>query len=319
MNANFENPDDLAETQPTHPDRGLEAFQPIHVPRPRRSPAPKPSHPSKPPISFRVFLLSFLGVVLAYFLLPFHTNILILGVDSGLNRGELGRTDTIVLMTVSPLKPYVGMLSIPRDLWVKIPGVGENRINTAYFFAEAAKPGSGLEAAKQTIRDNFAVRTDYTVILRMDGLIEVVDALNGLDVTLPAPMSGYEAGVEYHFDGKKALAFVRSRAGSDDFARMKQGQILLQAAYRKLLKPGTWSQIPDLLFTLPKLVETKLPFWQWPRLGLALLRAGVDGIDARVISREMVTPFVTNQGAQVLAPNWDQIRPLINEMFRRWW
>ena len=163
------------------------------------------------------------------------------------------------------------------------------------------------------------MRTDYTVILRMDGLIGAVDALNGLDVTLSEPMSGYDAGVKYHFDGKNALAFVRSRAGSDDFARMEQGQILLQATYRKLLQPGIWLQIPDLLATLPGLLDTNIPIWQWPRLGLAFLRAGVGGIDARAISREMVAPFVTNQGAQVLAPKWELINPLTEEIFRKWW
>jgi len=319
MNVRNENPDEFAETQPTHPDRGLESYQPIHLPRPVVPILPQKHPPSKGSSRLWVIAPFFFALVLIYFFLPFHTNILILGVDSGLNRGELGRTDTIVLTTISPLKPYIGMLSIPRDLWVKIPGVGENRINTAYFFAEAAKPGSGFSAVKQTIEENFDVRTDYTIILRMDGLIRVVDALNSLDITLSEPMSGYDAGVKYHFDGKKALAFVRSRAGSDDFARMKQGQILLQAAYRKLLQPGIWLQIPDLITTLPGLLETNIPIWQWPRLGLAFLRAGAGGIDARAISREMVTPFVTSQGAQVLAPKWDVIHPLMDEMFRKWW
>lgn len=319
MNAKYEIPDAMAETLPTHPDRGLEAFQPIHLPPPTVSPSPQKHLQPKGTSRLGVFTLGLLAFVLVYFFLPFHTNILILGVDGGLNRGELGRTDTIVMTTISPLKPYIGMLSIPRDLWVEIPDVGENRINTAYFFAEAEKPGNGFSAVKQTIGENFNVRTDYTVILRMDGLIEVVDALNGLDITLSEPMSGYEAGVKYHFDGKKALAFVRSRAGSDDFARMKQGQILLQAAYRKLFRPGIWAQVPDLFMTLPGLMETNIPFWQWPRLGLAFLRVGAGGIDARAISREMVTPFVTNQGAQVLAPKWEVIRPVTEEMFRRWW
>ncbi len=320
MNPISENPGGIGETQPTYPDRRLEAFQPIHLPHPKLPPPPQNlPPPAKSPFQLRFFFLALLTGLLAYFFLPLRTNLLILGVDSGLERGNLGRTATILLATVSPLRPSIGVLSIPRDLWVKIPGEGENRINTAYFFAEAKKAGSGFGAVKATIRENFGVRTNYTVILRMDGLIEVVDAMNGVDVTLAEPISGYEAGVKYHFDGKKALAFARSRAGSDDFARMKQGQILLRAAYRKLLKPETWLQIPDLLITLPGLVETNLPFWQWPRLGLALIRAGAEGIEARVISREMGRPFVTNQGAQVLAPNWDQIQPVINEMFRGWW
>jgi polyisoprenyl-teichoic acid--peptidoglycan teichoic acid transferase len=319
MSAKYEIPDDMAETSPCHPDRGLEAFQPIYLPRPTVSPSPQKHHSPKGFFCLRIIGLSLLAFVLVYFFFPFHTNILFLGVDSGLQRGDLGRTDTIVLTTVSPLKPYIGILSIPRDLWVEIPGIGENRINTAYYFAEAAEQGSGFEAIKQTIRENFEVRADYYVVLHMDGLIDVVDAMNGVDIILSEPMAGYEAGVKYHFDGRKALAFARSRTGSDDFSRMSHGQILLKSAFQKLLKPGTWLQIPDLWMVIPRLVETNVPVWQWPRLGLAVLRAGVDGIDARVISREMVAPFVTERGAQVLAPRWDTIRPLTEEMFRSWW
>ena len=63
--------------------------------------------------------------------------------------------DTIILTTFNPWKPNVGMLSIPRDLWVNIPGVGENRINTAHFFAEANDPGSGPSATMDTIEAEF--------------------------------------------------------------------------------------------------------------------------------------------------------------------
>jgi hypothetical protein len=64
-------------------------------------------------------------LVVLYFFGPLRTNILLLGTDDSPERGAVGRTDTIILATVVPLKPYVGMLSIPRDLWVTVPGVGE--------------------------------------------------------------------------------------------------------------------------------------------------------------------------------------------------
>ncbi len=67
--------------------------------------------------------LVFLLLILFYFFAPLRTNILLLGTDDSPEHGSLGRTDTIILATVVPLKPYVGMLSIPRDLWVSIPHV----------------------------------------------------------------------------------------------------------------------------------------------------------------------------------------------------
>ncbi|NUQ85212.1 MAG: LCP family protein [Anaerolineales bacterium] len=113
----------------------------------------------------RRFLPVLLFIVIAYFLAPLRINILLLGTDVSPERGSVGRTDTILLTTVVPLKPYVGMLSIPRDLWVHVPSVGEQRINTAYFFAEANQPGSGPEAALAVIRQNFDVPVRYYAVI----------------------------------------------------------------------------------------------------------------------------------------------------------
>jgi LCP family protein required for cell wall assembly len=249
-----------------------------------------------------------------YFFAPLRTNILLLGTDDSPERGSVGRTDTIILTTVVPLKPYVGMLSIPRDLWVNVPGVGEQRINTAYFFAEANQPGSGGRAALQTIHDNFGVPVRYYAVIHMIGLTSVVDALGGVDVDLESPIGGFPAGT-HHFNGTDALNFVRERSSSDDFNRMVRTQILLSAMFKKVINPSNWLQLPQFIYSLAQVVETNIPFWQWPRLLFALLRAFVFGIDSQTITREMVSPFQTSQGAQVLAPNWEAIHPLMSRMF----
>ena len=83
-----------------------------------------------------------------------------------------------------------------------------------------------------------------------------------------------------------------------------------------MLQPRSWPRLPGMVRAAFKVVDTNIPVWLWPRLGLAVLRAGPNGIDSRVIGREMVTPFTTNQGAQVLLPNWEIIRPMIDEIFR---
>jgi len=77
----------------------------------------------------------------------------------------------------------------------------------------------------------------------------------------------------------------------------------------------TWPRVPLAAAALLRSFDTDLPPWEWPRLVFALLRSGPDGIDGRTITREMVSPFQTNQGAQVLAPNWDRINPVLMEMF----
>jgi LCP family protein required for cell wall assembly len=307
MNEQTNSPDSSAITQPSRTNRGLDSYQPVKI------------APTEKPVKRRlgcvwIVLVFLILPILVYFFAPFRTNFLILGIDSGLGRGELGRTDTMILTTVSPLQPYVGMLSIPRDLWVPIEDVGANRINTAYFFAEAKEPGSGPRAALNTVSQNFHVPVGYYLVLRMDGLLDFIDAMGGVDITIAKPISGYAVGT-YHLDGQKALEFARSRAGSDDFSRMSQGQLLIKAVMQRMLQPEVWPNLPKIIDATQSVVKMNIPLWQWPRLGLAILRSGQSNIDSRTITREMVRPFTTDQGAQVLEPNWEAIGKITQEMF----
>lgn len=256
-------------------------------------------------------LIAFLGI---YFLVPLRTNLLLMGIDYAPGDSRVSRTDTLILTTIIPRKPYVGMLSIPRDLWVNVPGVGANRINTAHFFAEGQQAGSGPEATMETIRQNFGVDVGYYVRINFQGFREVVNAMGGVDVDLPEAMAGYPAG-RHHLTGNKALAFVRSRQGSDDFFRMEQGQLVMKAVFRQMLSPLKWPRLPAVLLAFSQATDTNVPFLLWPRLGLAVLRAGPEGIDNRTISREMAVPFTTSDGAQVLLPEWSLINPVLLEMF----
>lgn len=255
-------------------------------------------------------------IVLAYFLAPLRTNILLLGADDSPQRGTLGRTDTIILTTIVPFMPYIGILSIPRDLWVSIPGIGEQRINTAYFFAEANQPGTGAQASMQTVRQNFGVPVHYFAIIHMEGVVTVVDALGGVDLRLDAALGGLPAGI-HHLNGEQALTIIRDRSIGNDFGRMQGGQAVLRAILGKLLIPSSWPQLPAFLRSLNDALETNIPLWQLPRLLFALLRSVLFGVDSRTITPEMVTPFQTDGGAQVLAPNWGSINPLLKEMFGR--
>lgn len=253
-------------------------------------------------------------VILIYLLFPSRSNILLFGIDSRDPDSLLGRTDTLILTTFEPWQPYVGMLSIPRDLWVPIPEYRENRINAAYFFAEANKTGSGPNAIVDTVSSVFGVDVDYYVRIQFIGFLTLIDTLGGIDVELPRTMSGYPAGV-HELDAELALALVRDRAGSDDFSRMERGQIFLQAVLKHMLSPEAIAKLPQTLGVLSEFIETDVPFWLWPRIGIGLLRLGSEGIDTRIISREMTNPFTTSSGAQVLAPNWGLINPVLLEMF----
>jgi len=255
------------------------------------------------------------GLMLTVFLLaPMRTNVIFIGIDYAPEESNVARSDTIVLASIVPLKPYVGILSIPRDLWVDIPNIGENRINTAHFFGEANIPGSGPSALMETVKANFGVEMDNYVRIRFEGVREVVNAMGGVDIELTEPMAGYPVGL-HHLTGNKALAFARHRQGSDDFFRMEQGQILLLSILRQTLKPQNWSLLPRVIITGWRVMDTDLPWWQLPRLGLAILRAGPNNIDRKIIGRDMVSSHITEQGANVLLPDWFQIQQQVEMLF----
>jgi LCP family protein required for cell wall assembly len=281
--------------------------------------------PFLPRISFQikpgcVVLVALAILILAasaiYLFYPSRTNLLILGIDYTDPGSNVGRSDTIILATIDPFQPYVGLLSIPRDLWVLIPGVGENRINTAHYYAEIQQPGSGPQAAIQTVKLNFGVYAPYYIRIRFQGFRDIVDALGGIDIHLTEPMAGYPAG-KFHLTGKKALAFVRYRQGADDFYRMGNGQFMLITLIQNMLNPLKWPRLPAVINAFFASIDTNLSVWLWPRLGFALLRAGPNGIDNHIISHQMVTDFTTSEGASVLSPNWDLINPMIRKIFDR--
>jgi len=264
-------------------------------------------------------LAAFLFVVLlfisfVYFLFPARLNIMVLGIDRAPEGTSLGRSDTNILVTLLPLKPYVGILSIPRDLWVEIPGFGENRINTAHFFAESQEPGSGPAAVLTTVEHNFNVDVSHYIRVQFDGLVNIVNAAGGYKLSLDEPTGGLAAG-EYLLTGEETLAFVRDRQGTDDFFRMQQGQIFLTQFSAQLINPINWSRLLAVLTALSDSIDTNLPVWLWPRIGVTLMRAGPDDFDNRVIARDMVNPFTTSEGAQVLLPDWSKILPVVEEMF----
>lgn len=292
--------------------RSVEWMQPIRVPRRRGCSA------GCMPILLTGLAIILFAILLigAYFLAPLRTDFLVLGIDRAPEGTALGRSDTMIIVSITPLRPDVTMLSIPRDLWVAIPGVGENRINTAHFFAEIDQPGSGPAAALGTVNQNFGLNISYFVRLRFDTFQKIVDAVGGVEINLPEDMGGLSAG-RHHLDGEQALAFVRDRQGTDDFFRMAQGQTMIRALIQQMLSPLIWPRLPEVAAALFESVDTNIPVWDWPRLGFALLRASLSGIDSYTISREMTTPFTTDGGAQVLLPNWDAITPLVNKLFPR--
>jgi len=279
-------------------------------------------------------LLGSAGVVVlllvGLFLFPSpRTNILVLGLDRRpVEKTFASRTDTMILATVDPARPYVGMLSLPRDLYVTLPNGESGRINTAHVEAEVAAPGTGPAAAMQTVRSNFGVKVDHFVRLDFAGFVKIVDALGGIEINVPAPIMddayptndgetqtiSFKAGPQ-HMDGERALIYARTRHSASDFQRAERQQAIIQACFKRLLQPGTWARLPLIAATVSESVNTDLTPFDILRLTPALLRVGPAGLDRRVIEGDMVQPYTTEGGAAVQLPVWEKINPVLKEMF----
>jgi len=255
-------------------------------------------------------------------------NVLILGLDRRPGQGNAVRSDTMILVTVYPPGPRVALLSIPRDLYVEVPGHGPGRVNAAHSWGENAQPGSGPSLAMQTVAQNFGLPVHRYVRLDFDGFRAIVDSVGGIDVVVETaivdnayPTDDYgtirieiPAGPQ-HMDGETALRYARSRHGSSDFERAERQQQIVVALARRLLEPEVWADLPLVHQVLMNSLETDLTTWELVLLAPTLYRVGPDGIERRVIDREMTQPWTTSTGGSVLLPRWEAIRPLLQELF----
>lgn len=262
-----------------------------------------------------------------------RVNILLLGMDQ--RQGEQGpfRTDTMIVLTVDPATGETGMLSIPRDLWVPIPGYGENRINTANFMGDAKKyPGGGPALAKKTITHNFGFPVHYYVRLNFEGFKRIIDTIGGVDIDVkteirddlyPDEQYGYDPLYipvgRIHMNGDLALKFARSRHTDSDFNRASRQQQVIVAVKDKVLDlnllPSLLPKLPELSRTLADAIQTDMPLDEMLRLAMLARTLDLSKMKQAVIDRTMTVPYTTEQGAQVLLPVRENIRPLIDEMF----
>lgn len=207
-----------------------------------------------------------------------RVNIALLGIGgAGHSGGDL--TDTIIIMSIDPVNRTATMVSVPRDLWIKMPNdyYGTyQKINAAYSagknsFAksagaknnETAAINAGFETFDTAISQVLGIRVDYHVLINFKAFKEAVDSVGGVTVNVASnlidPTMAWENGNnsvlaaagEQHMDGKQALLYARSRHTSSDFARSERQRQLILAVKEKLLTFGTLSD-PTKLDSLMK-------------------------------------------------------------------
>ena len=258
-----------------------------------------------------------------------RATVLVLGLDRRPEQGYVVRSDVLMLVTANPRAPQLGLLSIPRDLYVEIPGYGESRINTAHFWGERDEPGGGPDLAMRTVAETFGVPVDRYVRVDFDAFSAVVDAAGGVEVVVEERIVDHAYPTEDYgttrieipagrqrMGGERALQYVRSRHGSSDFDRAERQQQVMRALVQQLSAPTNWPRLPAVVAAALQHVETNLGPVGMLQLGSAALRVGPDGIDQVVIDSEMTRPWTTPTGGAVLLPRWDEIDPVVERMFR---
>ena len=224
-------------------------------------------------------------------------NILLLGIDKRPDE-SYSRTDTMILVTIDPNTKTAGMLSIPRDLWVSVPGYDEDRINKAYFLAQQYKyPGGGPALAMKTVQYNLGVPIHFYAQIDFTGFEEVIDTLGAIGIYAPEtiddpkfPDSNYgydpfyiEAG-QQHLDGHDAMRYARTRATPGaDFSRAARQQQVLLAIRDKGMQIGIIPKIPELWSTMSGTFETDLQLVDILELAQLADEIDVDNIRSEVI------------------------------------
>lgn len=241
-------------------------------------------------------------------------NILVLGSD---NRPDLEawRTDSIMVVVIDPRIGQVGIVSIPRDLYVDVPNYGKERLNAVAYIGEArGYPGGGPALARRVVEEEIGIPTQHYVILHQDGLIKLVDALGGVTVNLDCPL--YEAtpdekapgGIKtftlpagsVHLDGPTAKKFATYRYVQADFGRAQRQQQLIWAIRNRVLQANLLPKIPELWRALSDTFTTDLDLPAVLKLARLAARLQAQDVHGMQLGTDVLEAYTTPEGWEVL-------------------
>jgi polyisoprenyl-teichoic acid--peptidoglycan teichoic acid transferase len=265
-----------------------------------------------------------------------RVNVLFIGVDARdwISNATAPRSDTMILFTIDPISNTAGMISIPRDMWVNIPGFGYGRINEAYSLGEAYKmPGGGPGLAMKTVEQFLGVPVNYFGQVDFNTFIAMIDTIGGIDLQVKERLvldpvgTGMDKVVitpgDRHLVGWKALAYARTRkTEGGDVDRAQRQQDVIFAIMNKVLSPNYFptfvKQASGLYELMASGIHTNLSFDDGLRLAVLLQGIPRENIKTGVINYDMVTMSTTildGQSASVFKPKPDDIRILRDEIF----
>ena len=261
-----------------------------------------------------------------------RVNLLLMGIDRRPGQAFISRTDSMMIVSIDPATESISILSVPRDLYVTIPGRGRDRINTAFVYgASGNNPEGGASLAIQTVAYNLGVPIDHYLMVDFSAVTKGIDILGGIDVyvaqaindpTYPDMNYGYDplfipAGTQ-HLDGEMALKYARTRHADTDFGRSARQQQVMISARDKALSLGVGSLLtkaPSIYRQLESGVKTDLSLDQLIALAKTVSEIPKENIQNEVLGYDYVSSYRTENGAHVLILNNATAGPLIQEMF----
>lgn len=255
-----------------------------------------------------------------------RVNILLLGVDDRGDTTAPPRSDTMILVSIDPQSKTVGMVSIPRDLLVTIPGYGQDKINAAYPYGSLTKvTGPGL--AMLTVQYNFNINIDYYAEVNFTGFQKIVDTLGGVTLDVPAPLKDdaypgalnnytrvvFHTGLQ-HMDGVHALEYARTRHDDNDFARGIRQQQVLRQLRAQGTQLGLITKAPTLVDELANTVHTDLSLTQ--TLSLAKLATQMNSSSIHSYNLLSAVTESNTAAGYYLLPDWKAIGAIMDQAMR---
>jgi polyisoprenyl-teichoic acid--peptidoglycan teichoic acid transferase len=236
----------------------------------------------------------------------------------------------MMLVTVDPVSKTLGMLSIPRDLWVDIPGFDYGKINTAYFLGEVYKlPGGGPALAVQTVQALIGVPIQYYAQVDFTSFVQLIDSMGGLDMYIHQRIkigvigqhSQYlEPGVQT-LTGAQVLGYARNRyTAGDDTDRSKRQQEVLLAIFNQVrqfnMLPTLVAKAPELYQEIQSGVHTNMTLQQAIQLAWLMQQIPEQNIRKEVIGPPKDVTYATSpDGLDIDIPVPDQIRLKRDDVF----
>jgi LCP family protein required for cell wall assembly len=227
-------------------------------------------------------------------------------------------TDTLMVLSLNRNTGKIGLISIPRDLYVKMPYLDKkDKINAAYAYSAGSKE-SGLAGVKTLVSQITGVYVDHAILFNFEAFRGLVDSVGGVDVNLTVPFeenlqwgssSFYLPAGENHLDGEAALYYARSRFSSSDFDRSRRQQDIIFALKEKMVSLGFLTnpiKINNMFDTIKQHIRTDIQIWDLNdliKVASAVNKAGSGNISTYVIHSENLVYETKQNDVYILVPN----------------